>query len=427
VNTIFLVIVVSLIVLMAFKVPVAWAMIISSVLALLIEGNMPMMAVAQRMWGGLESFPLLAIPLFIFAGNLMNIGGGSERIFSFCMAGLRHVRGGLAYVNILASIIFAGMSGAATADAAGLGAIEIKAMKDDGYTPEFSAAVTAASSIIGPIIPPSIPFVIYGVMAQVSVGSLFLAGVIPGLVIGITLMIMVYFALKKSKHPTKPRASISEILHEFKASFWALLAPVIILGGIFSGVFTPTEAGAAAALYALILGFIYGGISLKNLPAMLKETMLSTAQVTFTVAAAGLFGWILTRYNFPTAVTNLLMSLTTSKLVALLLINVALLFLGCFIDATALIIMMTPVIVPIANSFGISLIQMGLIVVVSCMIGINTPPVGICLYIVSNIAEAPMHKVVKEMMPFYVAYIISLFVITYIPAASLFLPNLLNL
>ncbi len=426
-GSIFIVILVSLLLLMALNVPVAWAMIISSVLALLVDASMPMVIVAQRLWGGLESFPLLAIPLFVFAGNLMNIGGGAERIFAFCMSVIGHVKGGLAYVNVLSSIIFAGMSGAATADAAGLGQIEIEAMIKDGYTPEYSAAITAASSIIGPIIPPSIPFVIYGVMAQVSIGSLFLAGILPGLIIGITLMLMIYIPLRRSDMKVRPRSSMRQILHSFKESFWALLAPVIILGGIFSGIFTPTEAGAAASLYALILGFIYRQIKVKDVPKLLRETLLTTAQVTFTVAAAGLFGWVLTRYSFPSAVTELLLSFTTNKYVALLLINVALLVLGCFIDATALLIMMTPVLIPIANTFGISLVHMGLIVVICCMIGINTPPVGICLYIVSDIAKAPMMKVAKKMVPFYVAYIISLFFVSAFPQLSLFLPNLFKL
>ncbi|MEW6548922.1 MAG: TRAP transporter large permease [Spirochaetota bacterium] len=426
-DSIFLVIILSLLGLMALKVPVAWAMIISSVLALLADGSLPMIIVAQRLWGGLESFPLLAIPLFVFAGNLMNIGGGAERIFAFCMSIIGHVKGGLAYVNVLSSIIFAGMSGAATADAAGLGQIEIEAMLKEGYAPEYSAAITAASSIIGPIIPPSIPFVIYGVMAQVSIGSLFLAGLVPGLLIGIMLLLMIYFPMRRSSMKVRPRSTFKQIAAAFKDSFWALLAPVIILGGIFSGVFTPTEAGAAASLYALILGFIYKRIKLKDLPKLLGDTMLATAQVTFTVAAAGLFGWILTRYNFPSAVTELLLSVTSNKYVALLLINIALLILGCFIDATALLIMMTPVLIPIANSFGISLIHMGLIVVICCMIGINTPPVGICLYIVSDIAKASMAKVVKQMMPFYIAYLVSLFFISAFPQISLFLPNLIKL
>ena len=426
-ESIFLVILVSLLGLMALNVPVAWAMIISSVLALLVDGSMPMVVVAQRLWGGLESFPLLAIPLFVFAGNLMNIGGGAERIFAFCMSIIGHVKGGLAYVNVLSSIIFAGMSGAATADAAGLGQIEIEAMLKDGYSREYSAAITAASSIIGPIIPPSIPFVIYGVMAQVSIGSLFLAGIIPGLLIGITLMLMIYFPLRKSDLKVRNRSTFREILMAFKNSFWALMAPVIILGGIFSGAFTPTEAGAVASLYALILGFIYKQVKPKDLPIHLCETMLTTAQVTFTVAAAGLFGWILTRYNFPAAVTDLLLGLTSSKYVALLLINMALLILGCFIDATALLIMMTPVLIPIANSFDISLVHMGLLVVICCMIGINTPPVGICLYIVSDIAKAPMAKVVKQMLPFYIAYLVSLCLISAFPGISLFLPDILKL
>lgn len=422
-----LIIVTSLLVLMALRVPVALAMIISSVITLLFDGTIPMIVVPQRLWGGLESFPLLAIPFFVLAGVLMNHGGGAEAIFRFFMMLLGHIRGGLAYVNVLASVVFSGMSGAATADAAGLGSIEIQAMKKNGYRPEFAAAVTAASSTIGPIIPPSVPLIVYGVMAQVSIGQLFIAGILPGLLMGITIMVVIAIVLRKENHPVHARSAVGDIASGFLESFWALLAPVVILGGIFSGVFTPTEAGAVAALYALILGFIYKGINWRSFGPMIVEAVLTTAQVTFIVAAAGLFGWVLTRYGFPGLVSDVLLSITANKHMALLLIGLAMLIAGFFIDALALLIMMTPIVVPIALTFGIDLTQLGVVVVVACMIGLNTPPVGICLYIVSDLARVPMIKVAKEMIPFYVALIVTLILISLVPFLTVYLPSTIRL
>jgi tripartite ATP-independent transporter DctM subunit len=418
---------ISLLVLLAMKVPVSFAMIISSLLALLAAGNIPMVVVAQRLWGGLESFPLLAIPFFVLAGILLNRGGGAEAIFRFCMTGLGHIRGGLAYVNVVASIIFAGMTGTATADAAGLGAIEIEAMKRDGYPADFAAAVTASSSVIGPIIPPSVPFVVYGVMAQVSIGQLFISGIIPGLLMGLGMMVVIFFLMHRSNQPVQQRSSMRALIREFKRSFLALMCPVVILGGIFSGVFTPTEAGAIASLYALILGFVYKGIRLKDLPEIMVEAMLTTAQVTFIVAAAGLFGWILTRFQFPDLVAQGLMALTNSKYVALLLIAGALLVMGCFIDALSLVIMMTPVVVPIAAIFDINLLQTGVVLVIACMVGLNTPPVGICLYIVSDLAKVPVVQVTRKLLPFYFVLLISLILLSVIPVLSTYLPSVIQL
>ena len=424
--TLYLLIGVSLLFLMALRVPVALAMIISSILTLLVDGTVPMVVVPQRLWGGLESFPLLAIPFFVFAGVLMNHGGGAEAIFRFFLTLLGHIRGGLAHINVMASVVFAGMSGAATADAAGLGAIEIEAMKRSGYRPEFAAAVTAASSTIGPIIPPSVPLIVYGVMAQVSVGELFIAGIIPGLLMGLAMMAVIAIVLRKENHPVAERSSVGEIASSFLDSCWALLAPVVILGGIFSGTFTPTEAGAVAALYALVLGIIYKGIRWNNIGAMVVESLLATAQVTFIVAAAGLFGWVLTRYGFPRFVADMLLSITTDKHTALLLIGLAMLVAGCFIDALSLLIMMTPVVVPIALAFGIDLTQMGVVLVLACMIGLNTPPVGICLYIVSDLARVPMMRVAREMTPFYLALFVTLVLISLVPFLTIYLPSVIK-
>lgn len=367
----------ALLVLLVVRVPIALAMLLSAMAYLLMFGKIPMTVLPQRLWAGLESFPLLAIPFFVLAGSLMDVTGGAERIFRFCLTLVGHLRGGLGHVNVMASMIFAGMSGAATADAAGLGRIEIDAMKRDGYDAEFSAAVTAASSTIGPIIPPSVPLVVYGVMTQVSIWQLFLAGILPGILMGLAMMGVVAYRARQRGYPVRPRASAHEIWREFRAAGLALLAPVVILGGIFTGTFTPTEAGVVASAYALFLGFAYRTIRLRELPRIMREAMLTTAQITFIVGAAGVFGWTMTYAQVPAALTSAVTDLTTNKLVVLVLINVVMLVMGCFIDALALLIMMTPVVFPLALALGIDPVQLGLILVLNCMIGLITPPVGI--------------------------------------------------
>lgn len=416
----------GLIVLLLLGIPIALAMILSSTIFLLLTTSIPLTIVPQRLWGGLESFPLLAIPFFVLAGNLMNKTGGAERIFSFCLSVLGHIRGGLAHVNILASMIFAGMSGAATADAAGLGAIEIEAMRRDGYKVEFAAAITAASSTIGPIIPPSIPLVVYGVMAQVSVSQLFIGGFLPGILMGILMMAAVAIRARKENYPARPRATLRTVGREFLSSSLALLAPIIILGGIFSGVFTPTEAGIVASVYALLLGFVYRTVRLREIPAILQEAMLTTAQITFIVGAAGLFGWVITRAQVPAELSSMLVLMTGNKTVVLLLATVLVLFMGCFIDALALLIMMTPVLVPVGTAFGIDPLQMGLVLVLSCMIGLITPPVGLCLFIVCDIGKVSIGAVARECIPFYVGLGVCLFLLICFPQIVTFLPNLVK-
>lgn len=416
----------ALLVLLVVRVPIALAMLLSAMAYLLMFGKIPMTVLPQRLWAGLESFPLLAIPFFVLAGSLMDVTGGAERIFRFCLTLVGHLRGGLGHVNVMASMIFAGMSGAATADAAGLGRIEIDAMKRDGYDAEFSAAVTAASSTIGPIIPPSVPLVVYGVMTQVSIWQLFLAGILPGILMGLAMMGVVAYRARQRGYPVRPRASAHEIWREFRAAGLALLAPVVILGGIFTGTFTPTEAGVVASAYALFLGFAYRTIRLRELPRIMREAMLTTAQITFIVGAAGVFGWTMTYAQVPAALTSAVTDLTTNKLVVLVLINVVMLVMGCFIDALALLIMMTPVVFPLALALGIDPVQLGLILVLNCMIGLITPPVGICLYIVSDIAKMPIVRVARELVPFYVALTLCLAAITFFPVIVTILPKLIG-
>lgn len=416
----------ALLVLLIARVPIGLAMLLAAMGYLLVFGTIPMTVVPQRLWAGLESFPLLAIPFFVLAGSLMNVSGGAERIFAFCLTLVGHLRGGLGHVNVLASMIFAGMSGAATADAAGLGRIEIDAMKREGYEGSFAAAVTAASSTIGPIIPPSVPLVIYGVMTQVSIWQLFLAGILPGILMGLVMMGVVAYRARQRNYGVRPRASARLIRREFLNASLALFAPVVILGGIFTGVFTPTEAGVVASVYALMLGFAYRTIRFRDLPAVLREAMLMTAQITFIVGAAGLFGWTITYAQVPAALTSTVTELTTNKYIVLILVNVVMLVMGCFIDALALLIMMTPVVVPIATAMGIDPVQLGLLMVLNCMLGLITPPVGICLYIVSDIAKVSIVHVARELMPFYVGLILCLAAVTFVPAIVTVIPRLLG-
>lgn len=416
----------ALLVLLAVRVPIGLAMLLASGIYLAGFGTIPMTVLPQRLWAGLESFPLLAIPFFVFAGILMNVSGGAERIFTFSLTLVGRLRGGIAHVNVLASMIFAGMSGAATADAAGLGQVEIDAMKRDGYSPEFSAAVSAASATIGPIIPPSVPLVVFGVMTQVSIWQLFMGGILPGILMGFAMMGVVAWRARQRNYPVRPPVPRSEIWREFRRSFLALAAPLVILGGLFSGVFTPTEAGVAAAAYALMLGVVYRTIRWAHLPGLLREAMLMTAQITFIVGAAGVFGWAMTYAQIPAVLTNTVTAITTDKIVVLILINVVMLIMGCFIDALALLIMMTPVVFPLAIALSIDPVQLGLIMVLNCMIGLITPPVGICLYIVADIAKAPVMAVARELVPFYVALVVCLAAITFVPELVTLLPRWLT-
>jgi len=378
------------------------------------------------MYASVNSFTLLAIPLFIFAGLLMNMSGVSKRLFDYANTLVGHITGGLGHVNVVASMFFAGMSGSAVADAAGLGAIEMKAMKDAGFDDGFSGAVTAASSTIGPIIPPSIPMVLFGGLTSVSVGRLFLGGFIPGLVMGFSLMLIVYFVAKKRNYPVSPKATFKEHWRAFLDALPSLIMPVIILGGILSGMFTPTEAATVACLYALALGvFLYKEIDLRKLWILLRETMRNTAQVMAIIAAAGLFGWVMTYQGIPAAIIKSIIGFTDNKYVVLLIINIVLLMLGCFMEGNAILILTVPIMVPIAKEFGIDLVHLGVIMCLNTMIGTVTPPLGMCLYPVMTLGNLTMGQLVKEIIPFLIILIVALLLVTYISPLATFLPTLL--
>lgn len=382
----------------------------------------------QRAYAATTSFPLLAIPFFILAGNLMNVGGTTERIFAVANLMVGRIRGGLAQVNVIGSMIFAGMSGSAVADAAGLGAIEIKAMVKEGYTARYSATISAVSATIGPIIPPSIPFVIYGSLANVSVGALFLAGVVPGLLMGLGLMVAIAI---ESQRLNLPRSAgwppLRVALQTLLQAAPALALPPAVLVVIFTGVATPTEAAVVAAAFAFVLGrFVYRELTLASFWDTVWESGRQTVQVMLIIAMAAPFGWVLIQQQVPNALLQSLMSLSSNPWVILLIVNLVLLILGMFLEAIAILIIAYPILAPVMAAIGIDPVHFGVIMVLNLMIGLVTPPVGLCLYVVSGIAKVPIAEVVRELAPYLLALLGVLLIVTYVPAVSTWLPNTLG-
>ena len=410
---------VGLIALITLGVPIAVALGGISLLAM--SDNIPALGLmAQRMYSSTTGFTLLAIPFFILAGNLMNSGGITEKIFRFAKAAVGHYWGGLGQVNIFSSIIFSGMSGDAVADAAGLGKIEIKAMVDDGYDKEFAGAITAASSTIGPVIPPSIPFVIYGSMTGVSIGKLFMAGMVPGILMALTMAIAVNLLSKKRKYPRRPNAGASEVWLSFKDAFLALLTPVIIVGGILGGWFTPTEAAIIACLYAFILsGLVYRELTWGKLLFILEDTLLHTVRVMFIMATAGFFAWVLILNQVPQALIAGLTAVTQSPTLLLLIMIAVLLVLGMFLEGIAVILICVPIFMPVVTMIGMDPIQFGVIMILASMIGLLSPPVGMCLYAVASIADVKVARLSKEVMPYILGILIVLLAVAFIPVLTL--------
>lgn len=409
-----------------FGIPIAVALgLIAAGTMVLAAGPDLLIIFIQRTYAGTTSFPLLAIPFFVLAGNLMNAGGTTERIFRVAQLFVGRIRGGLAHVNVIGSVIFAGMSGSAVADAAGMGVIEHKAMVSAGYTSRFSATITAVSSTIGPIIPPSIPFVIYGSLANVSVGALFLAGIVPGLLMALALMAAIAMVAKRQNLPRG--AALPPLNIAFRVilnAAPALVLPPLILLVIFTGIATPTEAAVVAAAYALVLGVgVYRELKFSDVVDVFWESAKQTAQVMIIIAVSAPFGWVLIQQQIPNAILNAFLSVSTEPWVILLVINVVLLILGMFIEGIAIMIITFPVLLPVMLKIGIDPVHFGVILVLNLMIGLVTPPVGLCLYVVAGIAKISIAEITKELTPYVAALIFVLLLVTYIPGLTLWLPH----
>ena len=454
--------------LMSGGIPVAMAMAGASLIYILMTNSSPPFVVIHRMVSGIDSFPLLAVPFFILAGNLMNNAGITNRIYNYALALVGWLKGGLGHVNVVGSVVFAGMSGTAIADAAGLGTIEIKAMKDHGYSTEFAVGVTAASATLGPIIPPSLPFVIYGMMANVSVGALFLAGILPGLLMAILMMLTVaYFAHKNgwgadikfewprvikaiaetvvvvgwplvmwlliTKLGFPPRITVfaglialftADRIFNFQAVL-PIMTPVLLIGGMTTGIFTPTEGAIAACVWAMILGFAwYHTLSWKMFVKVCLETVETTATVLFIVAAASIFGWMLTATGVTTDIAAWVLGFTQEAWVFLLLANLLMLFVGCFLEPTAAITILVPILVPIAMKLGIDPVHFGLVMVLNLMIGLLHPPMGMVLFVLARVAKLSVERTTMAILPWLFPLLGSLIIITYVPSLVLWLPKM---
>ncbi|MBP6544548.1 MAG: TRAP transporter large permease [Piscinibacter sp.] len=456
--------------LMASGLPVAIAMAGSSLIYILVSGNQPALTVVHRMIGGIDSFPLLAVPFFILAGNLMNNAGITNRIYNFALALVGWLKGGLGHVNVVGSVIFAGMSGTAIADAAGLGTIEIKAMKDHGYATEFAVGVTAASATLGPIIPPSLPFVIYAMMANVSVGALFLAGILPGVMMALLMMITVaYFAHKNGwggdikfsgsrfgkalielavvvgwplavwglvQAGMQPQFTVAVALVVLFAAdrhfgFQAVLpimTPVLLIGGMTTGLFTPTEGAIAACVWSMVLGLAwYRTMRWKMFVKVCLDTVETTATVMFIVAAASIFGWMLTATGVTAQIAAWVLAVTKEPWLFLMMANLLMLFVGCFLEPTAAITILVPILLPIARQLGVDPVHFGLIMVLNLMIGLLHPPMGMVLFVLARVAKLSVERTTMAILPWLVPLLGSLIVLTYVPSISMWLPRMMGL
>jgi tripartite ATP-independent transporter DctM subunit len=409
------------------NVPVVVAIGFTSVLFFIFMGDGSLLAMLpHRMYFGTSGFTMLAIPFFILAGNLMNSGRITDRIFGFAKALTGHIPGGLGQVNIMASVIFSGMSGSAVADAAGLGQIEHKAMTEDGYEPVVSASLVAASACIGPVIPPSIPFVLFGSLTGVSVARLFMAGFIPGIIMSIGMMVALAIIAVRKHYPTAPRmAPLSEIWRPFREAFWCLLAPVIIIGGIMSGFFTPTEASVVVTLYALILGLAYGDLHWKDMPEIIFSTVKQATGLIFIMSAANFFGWFVIYKKLPDNIIVSLVNMGASSTSVLWIIIGVIIIMGLFIEGNAIFMITLPIFMPITRIFGIDPVNFGVVMTLLIMIGNLTPPVGMCLFAVDSFAKVGIWNLGKVIWPYILVIFICTVIIAFVPQIATFLPNLL--
>ncbi|MBD8015908.1 TRAP transporter large permease [Microbacterium sp. APC 3898] len=417
-----LVLFILLMVLFLINVPIAVALGLASTLVFFLDGNVSLIVIIQRMFNSVDSFPLMAIPFFILAGKLMESGGISQRLIHLANVIFGRVKGGLGIVSIVACAFFAAISGSAAATTAAVGALMIPAMVNKGYDKSFATAIQAAGGTIGIMIPPSVPLVLYGVAAGVSVSDLFIAGIVPGLFVMVSLILLVYLISLKEGYGGGEKFGFKDFFKAFFDAFLALMMPVIILGGIYGGIFTPTEAAVVAVVYGLIVGiFIYREIKFKDLIHIFSSSVVVTAVIMFIIAGASVFGYYLTRQRIPAELTELMLGVTENWIIALLIINLLLLICGVFLETSAAIIILTPILVPIASALGIDLVHFGIIMIVNLGIGFITPPVGVNLFVAANIAGTKFESLLKAIVPFILIMIVDVIIISFIPGISLFL------
>lgn len=408
------------------RVPIAIALGLACMIYLLCA-DISLLVLPMKMYSGIDIFVLLSVPGFILAGNLMNQGGLTDKIITFCNHLLGHIRGGLSLANIGASMIFAGISGTAVSDTASIGSILIPAMKKEGYDGPYAAALTAASSTVGPIIPPSVPLIIAATLSGLSVGKLFLAGALPGFLLGIGMMITATYIATKRNYPKHAKSSLKQVLISFKNTFWALLMIFIILYGIIGGVFTPTEASIIAVLYAAMVGmFVYKELTMHKLNKTIIESIRTTASLMLLIGFANLFGWVLVIERFPQFISSELLSFTDNKYLVLLIINLILIVVGSFMETIAALLILFPILLKIAVSVGVDPIHFAIIAVLNLIIGLTTPPVGVCLFVASSVGKESIGSISKEVLPFLFVSLIVLAIVTLVPEISLFLPRLLG-
>lgn len=417
-----------LLILMSLSVPIGIALGIATSVVILFMSNLNIMLLPQNCFTSLDSFPLMAIPFFILAGNLMKSGGIADRLLKFINSFVGAVTGGLAMVTTMACMFFAALSGSANATVSGIGTFMIPAMREKGYDEGYATAITAAAGSLGVIIPPSISFVVYGVVANVSIGKLFLAGVLPGIVIGVCLMITNYVISKKEGYVGEDKSfSIKETLIAFKEAFWALLTPIIILGGIYGGIFTPTEAAVVGVVYAIFVGIvIYRELKLSEIYEALRDTAVVLGSTIFTLGLSMSFAYFLALQQVPATIGAAFTSISSNAIVTFLLINVMLLFVGCFIDNFSATIILTPIFLPIVQSLGMDPIHFGIVMCVNLAIGFVTPPYGVNLFVASAVADVPIEKTSKSVMPLIATMIVALLIITFVPSLSMYIPSLAN-
>lgn len=416
----------TLLVLLVISLPVGFALGLSSLVYLVVVQHAPVVASMQRIVVAADSFSLLALPLFIISGNLMTDGGISRRLIDFVDALVGWIRGGLAIVTTIACMFFGAISGSNTATTAAIGSIMIPGMKEKKYDVDFAAAITSASGVLGAIIPPSLMMISYGTITGASISGLFMGGFFPGILCGLSLIVVSYVICRKKGFVSDKKFSFSRLLTTFKNAILAIIMPVIVLGGIYGGIFTPTEAAAVACVYCYIIAsFVYKEIGIKDLPRILISSIQTSSGIMLLVCTASLFGWALTVGKVPQAVAAAILGITKNKFLILLLINVVLLVVGCFLESIAAIVIMTPVLFPISTALGIDPIHFGIIVCVNICIGTLTPPFGVCLFVSSGLTKLPIERIAKKSLPFLCALLICLLLITYIEPISMFLPKLL--